>query len=294
MKNKLVSIGITLLLCLASHASISGTRVAVMDFENRSQHGGWRIGRGAADILTTHLVKETDFEIFERNQLESVLKEQNFGESGRVDPSTAARIGKLIGVQYIITGAVTEYGQSRAGGGGGGVNVGKVGYHASVDIRVVNVTTGRITFAETGDGHKSSVNVRVMGFGGGEKWNEKHATEAMRKAIKKVASKISKADLTMGGKSSAGGGPIGDVKVADVDGSIITLNKGDLAGLQVGDTLVVKRQRKVIKDPETGAVLKIKYTNLGKIKITSVESNYSEGKIISGSGFQPGDQVSKN
>ncbi len=282
-----------LLITLAATAATAGTRVAVMDFDNRSQHGGWRTGRGAADILTTHLVKETDFEIFERDKLASVMKEQNLGESGRIDPATAARIGKLIGVQYIVTGAVTEYGQSNAGGGGGGVHVGKKGYYAAVDIRIVNATTGRIVFAETGEGHKSSVNVKVFGFGGGEKWNEKHATASMRNAIKEVAEKIAKADLSMGGKHAPSGALLSDVKVADVDGGTITLNKGSNAGLKKGDVLTIKRERKVIKDPETGAILKIKYQRLGKIKLTEVESAYSEGKVINGEGFRTGDEATK-
>ncbi len=292
MLKKLFPLFATLLAAFAVSAS-AGPRIAVMDFDNRAQHGGWRIGRGAADILTTHLVKETDFEMFERDKLAAVMQEQNLGESGRVDPTTAARIGKLIGVQYIVTGAVTEYGQSNAGGGGGGVHVGKKGYYASVDIRIVNATTGRIVFAETGEGHKSSVNVKVFGFGGGEKWNEKHATAAMRNAIKEVAKKIAKADLSMGGKHAPSGSLLSDVKVADVDGAIITLNKGSNAGLKTGDVLVIKRERKVIKDPETGAILKIKYKTLGKIKLTEVDTVYSEGKVLNGAGFQTGDKVTK-
>ncbi len=294
MYKNLIALAATIVLALSSSTIFAGTRIAVMDFDNRAQYGDWRVGQGAADILTTHLVKETDFEIFERDRLASVMQEQNLGQGGRIDPTTAAKIGKIIGVQYIITGAVTEYGQSSSGGGGGGIHVGKKGYHAAVDIRIVNATTGRIVFAETGEGHKSSVKVKVLGFGGGERWNEKHATASMRKAIKDVSKKIAEADLSMGKKHSASGSMFGDVKVADVEGKVVTLNKGENAGLKTGDVLVVKRQRKVIKDPETGAVLKVKYTKLGKIKITEVESAYSEAKIVNGSGFQAGDKVSKD
>lgn len=294
MFKKFAAVAAALALSFVSFNTLAEARIAIMDFDNRTPHGGWRVGRGAADMLTTHLVKKTKFEIFERDRLSSIMEEQNLGASGRIDTATAARIGKIIGVQYIVTGAVTEYGQNAYGGGGGGIHVGKKGYHAAVDVRIVDSTTGRIVFADNGEGSKASVNVKVLGFGGGEKWNEKNATAAMRKAIEQIAGKVAKADLSMGGKHSAGGGLLGDVKVADVDGNIITLNKGENGGLQNGDVLVVKRQRKVIKDPETGAVLKIKYTTLGKIKLTDVESAYSEGKVIEGSGFQAGDKVEKN
>src|SRR5690606_38311461 len=100
--------------------SFASPRIAVVDFENKTPHGGWRTGQGAADMLTTELVRGSGFDVFERARLNSIMQEQNLGSSGRVDPSTAAQIGKIIGVDYIVTGAVTEYGQSSRGGGGGG------------------------------------------------------------------------------------------------------------------------------------------------------------------------------
>ncbi|MCD4787837.1 MAG: CsgG/HfaB family protein, partial [Desulfobacterales bacterium] len=179
--------------------------VAIMDFENKSQHGGWRLGQGASDILTTELVKAGKFDVMERDRLAAIIKEQNLGASGRIDPSTAARIGKIIGVEYIITGAITEYGQSRAGGGGRGINIGKKGYHATVDIRMINAATGQIVFADSSSHSGSSYNVRVFGIGGGESFNEKKATEVMRAAIKNLAAKITSAPIKSGGgKSTAG------------------------------------------------------------------------------------------
>lgn len=279
--------GLAALALATAQMANAGSRIAIMDFENRAQYGDWRIGQGASDILTTELVKTTDYEIFERDKLASVMREQDLGNGARFDNATAAKIGKLIGVQYIVTGAVTEYGESSSGGGGGGVNVGKKGYFASVDVRIVDANTGRILFADKGDGKKSSVNVRVMGFGGGERWNEKHASEAMRKAIQDVAKKIASAELKTG--------PVGPVEalIADVDGSLITLNQGSGAGLAVGDVLKVKRKGKVIKDPATGNVIKVKYKTVGQIKLTDVEVSYSEGTVVSGTGFQNGDKAEK-
>ena len=285
---------LTFALVICSLNAIANPRIAVVDFDNRTPHGGWKVGRGAADMLTTHLVKETDFDIIERDRLNGVLNEQNLGASGVIDTNTAVKIGKILGVQYIVTGAVTEYGQSKSGGGGGGVNVGKSAYYSAVDVRVVNTTTGRIVFAESGEGSKSSVNVKVFGFGGGERWNDKHATASMRQAIKKVASQLADADFSGGGKNTASGNLVKDVKVADVDGKLITLNRGANAGLKKGDVLKIKRQRKVIKDPETGAIIKIKYTQLGKIKVTELDDSYSEAIIMEGAGFQIGDIAASN
>jgi curli biogenesis system outer membrane secretion channel CsgG len=266
-------------------------RVAVMDFENKAQYGGWRIGSGAADILTTELVKVGKFDMFERKNLQSVIKEQDLGASGRMDPSTAARIGKIIGVNYIITGAVTEYGQSRAGGGGGGVNVGKVGYQSTVDVRMVDAVTGKIVFADSGSGSKSSLQVRVFGFGGGESFNEKHATEAMREAIVQLSKKIAALDLKKATAAPGDDTSAGKALIADVYNNIITLNKGKNAGLATGQTLTAKRKDRVIKDPNTGKVLRVRYRTVGTIKLTTVEESFAEGSVVSGSGFQVGDMV---
>ena len=279
---------IALLNIWALPALAAAPKVAVMDFDNQSQHGGWRLGRGAADILTTSLVKQTDYEVFERDRLNSVIEEQNLGSSGRVDPATAAKIGKIIGVQYIITGAVTEYGESKTGGGGGGVHVGKKGYAATVDVRIVDVNTSRILFADTGSGNKSSMNVRVFGFGGGESWNEKHATEAMRDAIDQVTQKLVNSDFSSDAAAPDMSTPL---LLADVDGKQIILNAGSNAGLKSGQTLTIKRKGREIKDPATGAVLKVKYVTLGKIKLTNVEGAYAEAKVTEGSGFQVGDSA---
>ena len=266
-------------------------RVAIMDFENKSQHGGWRLGRGASDILTTELVKTGKFNVMERDRLAAIIQEQNLGASGRIDPSTAARIGKIIGVEYIITGAITEYGQSQASGGGRGVNIGKKGYHATVDIRMINTVTGEIVFADSASHSKSAINVRVFGIGGGESFNEKKATEVMREAIKNLTAKITSVPLKSGEGKRTAGSSGSEALVADVDGNIITLNKGKNAGLKTGQKVTISRKGKVIKDPQTGKVLKIKYKKIGAIKLTEVEDSYAEGEIISGSGFNVGDIV---
>ncbi|HEY7885225.1 MAG TPA: CsgG/HfaB family protein [Cellvibrionaceae bacterium] len=277
-------------------SSFAAPRIAVVDFENKSQYGGWRVGRGAADMLTTELVRGSGFDVYERERLNSIMQEQNLGSSGRVDPSTAAKIGKILGVQYIVTGAVTEYGQSTSGGGGGGVNIGKKGYYSSVDVRIVDVNSSRIIFAETGSGSESSLNVRVFGIGGGESFNEKHATQTLRDAIGEVVAKLKKADLaSAGGSGSAGGAAASaadsSVLLADVDGSAVILNAGSGAGLKSGQVLNVKRKARDIKDPATGAVIKTIYDTLGKIKLTNVQDSYSEGTITEGSGFKVGDSA---
>ena len=75
------------------------------------------------------------------------------------------------------------------------MKVNKKGYQATVDIRILDAESGEIVFAETASDSKSSFNVRVFGFGGGESFNEKHASKVLRGAINKLSEKISGANL---------------------------------------------------------------------------------------------------
>jgi len=165
--------------------------VVVMDFETSVPGHGWRVGQGASDMLITALVKTKKYRVYERERLKSIMKEQKLQMSGAVDQSTAIQIGKLVGAKYIITGAVTEFGVAKTGAHGGGYfSVGKQHYRATVDVRAVSVQTGEIVFADTGSGALRSRAVSVLGFGGGESYDEKKASESMRMAIDDVMSRI--------------------------------------------------------------------------------------------------------
>ncbi len=79
---------------------------------------------GIVDLLVTGLVKDGSYSVIERKALDKILAEQNFSNSSRADPSSAAKIGKLLGVDAIIEGSITEFGnetkKTNLGGGGDG------------------------------------------------------------------------------------------------------------------------------------------------------------------------------
>ena len=165
--------------------------IVVMDFETRVPGHDWRVGRGASDMLITALFKTKKYRVYERERLKSIMKEQKLQMSGAVDMSTAVQIGKLVGAKYIVTGAVTEFGVAKSGARGGGYfSVGKKWYRSTVDVRAVSVQTGEVLFADSGSGALKSSAVSVLGFGGGESYDEKKATESMRMAIEDVMSRI--------------------------------------------------------------------------------------------------------
>jgi len=135
--------------------------VAVMDFDYGTvDHwwGNYDVGKGMADQVMDELVNDGTFRVVERKKLDAVLAEQDFAMSDRADPSAAklARMGKVLGVKYIIAGSITKYSIDRKRGGLRlrGVRLGGGKAKASVNLtaRMIDTTTGEILISAKGAG----------------------------------------------------------------------------------------------------------------------------------------------
>ena len=142
-------------------------RIAVMNFENNSTWSYWgdNLGDAAADELVTQLFGTGKFSLVERSQLEAVLAEQNLGQSGRVNSEQAAEIGRILGVQMILTGSITKFSVDTKGGGFGRFRAEYSEAESNLDIRLINTDTAEIMFADAGEGK-----VRLGGLQ--VKWDE--------------------------------------------------------------------------------------------------------------------------
>src|SRR5215210_3235678 len=171
-------------------------RIAVIEFKNKADNQWWYHGgaEAAQDVFVTELVKSGKFRVVEREQLEALMQEKNLTLSGDVDPATAVRIGKLLGVNYILTGAVTEYGNTNVGGGGFGVSAGKKKFVAAMNARLIDTSTGEIVWADEGREEESSIKVSVFGVGGGVD-DERMFDKVMKPVIQQLTASLKAADL---------------------------------------------------------------------------------------------------
>ncbi len=100
-------------------------RVAIVDFDfgtvQRWWGGNWDIGKGIADMVVNELVNDGTYSVIERKKMNLVMAEQNFSNSDRADASTAAKIGKLLSVNGMIVGSITQFGTEKKGFSLGGV-----------------------------------------------------------------------------------------------------------------------------------------------------------------------------
>ena len=191
----------------AAGAANDKPRIAVIEFKNKADNQWWYSGGGAAaqDVFVTELVKSGRFRVIEREMLDALLAEKNLSLSGDVDPSTAVRAGKLLGVDYILTGSVTEYGSTHSsvdtpsGSAGGrwvpGVSVGKNSFVAAMNARLIETETGEIVWADEGRGEEGNSRVRVGGFGGGVDNDERMFDKVMKPVIQQLVASLKSADI---------------------------------------------------------------------------------------------------
>src|SRR5260370_32992565 len=112
-------------------------RIGVVDFENKTAYGANRLGTSASDILITELAKSGKFIVVERDKVNTIMSEQKLGMTGAIDPTTAAKVGKILGLNAIVTGAISEFGTSTEGSEYLIAQSKRQVVKATVDIRVV-------------------------------------------------------------------------------------------------------------------------------------------------------------
>ena len=296
--------GLSMFFLLASFSSVYAQkkqnkkkRIAVFLFDDKSDsnwqwYGSKSVGEGISDMVVTELVKTGDYRVIEREQLNKLLAEQDLGQSGIVTPESAAAVGKVLGVELAVFGAVTEFGYKRGDTGvrlgGTKVGVGKQSAVAGIDIRLVNTSTGEIILAENVTETKSalagSFSKGRVSFDNRKSFDESLVGKVTRRAVEKVIRLIDDNAVNVPWQA----------KVITMQGSQVYINSGSQDGVKVGDVFTVFKKGEALIDPDTGLNLGTIDTEAGQIKVT--DNTVGEGKasictVLSGSGFQKGDLV---
>ncbi|MCX5790320.1 MAG: hypothetical protein NTX64_17705 [Elusimicrobia bacterium] len=118
---------------LARAAAKEGRRrVAVVPF--RDSGGNFsRAGVVVAERLTATLIESGSLDVIERNQLQAVTEELRLGSAGAFDPVTVKRLGRVLGVDALVTGTALEL----------------LSNQIEVHARLIDVETARVLGAGT-------------------------------------------------------------------------------------------------------------------------------------------------
>ena len=135
---------------------VNAKRIAILYFDNSSDDKKLnQLKKGLTDMLISDLSKVSMLNVIERTKLEEILKEQKLNNTSNFDSKTASKIGKLLGVEHIMTGSYFEL-------------MGRL----RIDARLIDVETGKIIKSEGVDGaigtffdlEKALVTKMVAGF----------------------------------------------------------------------------------------------------------------------------------
>ncbi|MFN8009984.1 MAG: CsgG/HfaB family protein [Holophagaceae bacterium] len=200
-------------------------RVAVLEFPAaKNAYEGWhwwgdshvsetKTASVIQDLFVTELSEAGSGKIrlIDREALEKIRAEINFGQSGEVDPATAVKVGKLLGVKYMVTGKITRFamkkggfstgwltglgvarvtGNAALGAVAGDVKVGKTEFSGRLDARVIDVETGEIIGAVGDDSKVSNVGVKVAGTGGEVQYDQTMVSQVFEPIVKAMAPKL--------------------------------------------------------------------------------------------------------
>ena len=80
---------------------------AILPFQERGREVK-DLGRKVSDLLFAHLVASPSLFLVDREDLNTVLKEQELNLSGMVNPQQATKVGQLTGAKLLITGSVLQ------------------------------------------------------------------------------------------------------------------------------------------------------------------------------------------
>jgi len=309
------------LICLASTGYTQDKkRVAVFDFEYATVKdsasalfgNNTDVGKGISDLLVESLVKSGVYSVVERKAIEKILTEQNFSNSDRADANSAAKLGKILGVDAIIIGSITQFGRDDSGtkvsgggiGGLGRLGIGGVSRNESKAVvgftaRMVSADTAEILGIASGKGESKRSGTSLLGAGGNSKaigggsvdmksgnFANTIIGEAVYQAVQVASQQLdSNASKIVGKKILVEG------VVADVSDQTLILNVGTKGGVRVGDRLQVKRTTREIPDPATGKIIRRVEETVGEVVISEADEGSSVGKFSGAGKVQVGDRV---
>lgn len=204
-------------------------RIAIIEFKAAPdawhgwRHGGWgnqmgTISNQLRDLFTTEILEKgkNKIRVVERERLNEIREELNFQQSGEVDTSTVQKIGKLLGVKYVMTGKVTRFaykeggfstgwgvgalvskvtGDGMAGAVAGSVNVKKASFTGRLDIRLIEVETGEVLGAWKDEDKVSDTSVKVAGTGAEVSYDEELVNKVFEPIVQRITPKLLRATV---------------------------------------------------------------------------------------------------
>ncbi len=242
-------------------------KVAIGRFTNETTYGqGFfidknnnRIGKQAMDILSAKLFETGRFIMLERADLGKIEKELSMG--GNSSLKNAA--------DFLIVGSITEFGRKEVSDVGVFSRVKKQEANATVQIRLIDVTTGQIIYSEQGKGIAFSEAGTVMGVGSKAGYDSSLNDKVLDVAITDLASNIIENML---------GKPWKSYILSYDDGNLI-ISGGQSQNIQQGAKFNIIKAGKKVKNPQTGMYITLPGKPIGKVEVLTSFGDTAESEV---------------
>lgn len=200
-------------------------RVAIIEFKAApdcwhgwGRYGGWgnhmaTISNQLRDMFVTELTQQgkNKLRMVERERLEEIRGELAFQQSGEVDTATVLKVGKLLGVKFMVTGKVTRFAYKEIGGGtgwgvgalvgkltgdsmagavAGSINIKKASFTGRLDVRLIDVETGEILGTWKDEDKVGDMGIKVAGTGTELEYNEELVNQVFEPIVQRMAPKM--------------------------------------------------------------------------------------------------------
>jgi len=239
-------------------------KVAIARFTNETSYGksflvdkdANPIGKQAVDILSKKLLDTGKFILLERADLEKINAELGLASSSQLKNAA----------DYLIVGSITEFGRKTEGNVGVFTRKKKQTAYAKVTIRLIDVYTGQIIYAEDGSGEAFSEVKTAVGLGPTADYDSTLNDKALDVAITNLASRVIQNLLEK---------PWRAYVLAFADGNYL-MTGGPKQGVKIGDAFDVFASGKKVRNPQTGVEIALPSKKVAQLKVTGFAGEGSD------------------
>ena len=244
-------------------------KVAIGRFSNETRYGrsllrddeNDPLGKQVSDILAGRLVESERFLVFERPDINKLQAE---GELSGQELN-------LVGVDTMIFGSLTEFGISTTGKKGFMSKTKKQTAEASVELRLVEVKTGRVFFTAKGSGSASIEAGEIAGYGSKAGYDASLGDKAIDAAVSDVLNTLIRKLEEREWRTS----------ILTIEDGQVFISGGKHQGIKPGSSFAVMAKGETVKSPQTGMDIELPGKEIAAIEVVSTfgENEANEGSV---------------
>ena len=209
-----------------------------------------QLGGKVTDMFVQALTNSDSFLVFERPDISLLQKEA----------SLSGQEVEIVGVDTLVIGSLTQFGRATTGERGFLSSSKKQEATATVDIRLVDVKTGRAFESVTGSGSSSTEQARTMGFGSAASYDGSLNDQAIAAAITAAVDKMTRLFMSK---------PWTADLLAQEEG-VVFISGGESQGVKPDMVFDVETRGSAVKSQTTGTTITLPGKKIAELKVISL------------------------